>query len=186
MDTQSLLKQAQELLSPISTDTNFPEENRMDIFLTPSALIPAVEKLHTTHWGYLSAITGLDHIPSSQGTSEEREWAHTAEGEEQTGFGYSGSIEVLYHFCYRAAILTLRVQLPYQHTVVPSLCHLIPSATLFERELMEMFGVVVENTPNTDHLLLPDDWPAGVYPLRKEFTGFDSYDEGTGDTDDAA
>jgi Ni,Fe-hydrogenase III component G len=45
-------------------------------------------------------------------------------------------------------------------------------ATLYERELIEMFGITIEGTPNTDKLLLPDDWPAGVYPLRKEFTGF--------------
>ncbi len=186
MDTQKLLNQAQELLSPISSDTLFPEENRMDIILTASALIPAVEELNKANWGYLSAITGLDHIPSSQGSSEEREWAHAVAGEEQTGFSYSGSIEVLYHFCNQAAIVTLRVQLPYAHTVVPSICSIIPSATLFERELIEMFGVTVENTPNTDHLLLPDDWPAGIFPLRKEFTGFDSDDEGTGDINDAA
>jgi ech hydrogenase subunit E len=33
---------------------------------------------------------------------------------------------------------------------------------------MEMFGVVVEGTPNTNRLFLPDDWPDGVYPLRKD------------------
>ena len=35
---------------------------------------------------------------------------------------------------------------------------------------MEMFGVTVVDTPNPDRLFLPDEWPAGVYPLRKDFS----------------
>jgi NADH-quinone oxidoreductase subunit D len=31
-----------------------------------------------------------------------------------------------------------------------------------------MFGVDVVGTPNPDRLFLPDDWPDGVYPLRKD------------------
>ena len=34
-----------------------------------------------------------------------------------------------------------------------------------------MFGVDLLGTPDSDHLLLPDEWPNGVYPLRKSFTG---------------
>ncbi|MBK8901102.1 MAG: nickel-dependent hydrogenase large subunit [Anaerolineaceae bacterium] len=32
-----------------------------------------------------------------------------------------------------------------------------------------MFGITVTDTPHTEHLFLPDDWPAEVYPLRKDF-----------------
>ena len=35
-----------------------------------------------------------------------------------------------------------------------------------------MFGMTITGTPNTEKLLLPDDWPDGVYPLRKSFHGF--------------
>ena len=52
---------------------------------------------------------------------------------------------------------------------VPSVCAIIPSASFFERELIEMFGITVDGTPNRDRLFLPDDWPQGVYPLRKDF-----------------
>ena len=61
--------------------------------------------------------------------------------------------------------------MPYDAARVPSVCGLVPAATLYERELGEMFGVTVEGTPVTDHLLLPDSWPQGVYPLRKSFSG---------------
>jgi Ni,Fe-hydrogenase III component G len=60
---------------------------------------------------------------------------------------------------------------PYHDPRLPSICPLIPSATLYERELIEMFGFVIEDTPDPARLLLPDDWPDGVYPLRKAFEG---------------
>jgi Ni,Fe-hydrogenase III component G len=32
----------------------------------------------------------------------------------------------------------------------------------------------VVGTPDPGKLLLPDDWPDGVYPLRKSFTGLET------------
>ena len=81
-------------------------------------------------------------------------------------------MEVLYQFCEGPAVTTLRVTVPYSKAVIPTVCGIIPSATLYEREIIEMFGITIEGTPNTDKLLLPDDWPDKVYPMRKEFTGF--------------
>jgi Ni,Fe-hydrogenase III component G len=78
-------------------------------------------------------------------------------------------LEVLYHFCSKAAVITLRVSLPRENPVVPSIYKLIPACSLFERELMEMFGVVCEGTPDPRRLFLSDDWPQGKYPLRKDY-----------------
>jgi NADH-quinone oxidoreductase subunit D len=39
---------------------------------------------------------------------------------------------------------------------------------LFERELIEMFGVTVTGLADTSHLFLPDGWPEGTYPLLKD------------------
>jgi Ni,Fe-hydrogenase III component G len=83
----------------------------------------------------------------------------------------AGFLEVLYHFCHGAAMGTLRLTLPYSHPVILSICDLIPSAVIFERETIELFGVEIVDTPSREHLLLPDDWPDGVYPMRKSFTG---------------
>jgi Ni,Fe-hydrogenase III component G len=45
----------------------------------------------------------------------------------------------------------------------------IPGAILYERELQDMFGIVVEGLPDPRPLLLCDDWPAGEHPLRKDW-----------------
>ncbi|GIV65752.1 MAG: hypothetical protein KatS3mg047_0145 [Bellilinea sp.] len=151
---EEILTSAEKLLHPYALNFNRPEANRLDVYLARENLLPAVKAMVDARWGYLSTITGVDR-PASAG-----EEGQPAE---------QGEIEVLYSFCAGAAIVTLRVRVPYTDAVLPSICPLIPSATLGERELMEMFGVKVEGTPDTSRLILADSWPEGVYPLRKSF-----------------
>ncbi len=45
------------------------------------------------------------------------------------------------------------------------------SASLFERQIHEMFGIVPQGHPDLRRLHLHDEvWPKGFYPLRKDFT----------------
>jgi NADH-quinone oxidoreductase subunit C len=78
-------------------------------------------------------------------------------------------MEVLYHFCPGDAVIALRVRVPRENGALPSLCEVIPGAEVFERELHEMFGVEITGLHTPDRLYLPDDWPANVYPMRKDF-----------------
>lgn len=150
MDTDIALQRAGRLLAPWAQATRAPEHGRLDVVLAPDDLPAAVEALGEARWGYLTTITGRDL------------------GVE------AGELEVLYHFCAGAAIVTLRVYMPRAEASVPSVCPIIPSASFFERELSEMLGVDVIGTPNPDRLFLPDDWPDGVYPLRKDFAGVET------------
>ncbi|MDG6994875.1 MAG: NADH-quinone oxidoreductase subunit C [Nitrososphaerota archaeon] len=58
---------------------------------------------------------------------------------------------------------------PPQSSAFPSIALQIPSAALYEREIMDMFGLVPVGNPDTRPLVLHEHWPRGVYPLRKEF-----------------
>jgi Ni,Fe-hydrogenase III component G len=155
MDTETALKTAAGLLQPWTVETRSFEANRLDVYLAASDLPAAAAALVDAGWGYLSALTGLDH-PAPAPTEGD------PVVEEQ--------LEALYHFCEGAAVVTLRASVPVSHPVIPTVCGVIPTATLFERELMEMFGFVVEGTPVMDRLVLPDDFPQGLYPLRKALT----------------
>ena len=145
MTIETTLQTASALLAPWTAETQNPYPNRVDVTLPPGDLISGVRALVDAQWGYLSAVTALDL------------------GVE------AGIIEVLYHFCSEAAILTLRVRTPRSEACVPSVCAYLPYASLYERELIEMFGIRVEGTPDTSRLFLPDDWLDGVYPARKDF-----------------
>jgi Ni,Fe-hydrogenase III component G len=146
------LQEFESILASCTERYEWRDDFRLDAHLRPEMLIPAVKVLMSAGWLYLSAITGLDRPPAEDEAQE-------------------GQIELLYHFCNGPFILTLRTLVPYSHPVVTSVCSLIPYATLYERELIEMLGVEIQDTPSTDRLLLPDDWPDGVYPLRKSFKG---------------
>ncbi len=145
MEAGKLLETAVILLADVTIAKIEPEENRVDLVVTADNVVGAVEKLLDTEWGYLASITGLD--PSID----------------------DPNLEVLYQLCSGPVVLTLRVPVSKEDASVPTLCNLLPSASFFERELIEMFGVNVLGTPDPSRLFLPDEWPAGVYPLRKSF-----------------
>jgi Ni,Fe-hydrogenase III component G len=144
MNTETALQMAEKLLADCIIETRIPEPNRLDVVIDADDLLAAAKTLEAAHWGYLAAVTGLDNGPEV------------------------GQIEVLYHFCAGAAVLTLRVQTPRDRASVPSITGFLPHASFYERELREMFGVEVINLSNNDHLFLPDDWPDDLYPLRKD------------------
>jgi Ni,Fe-hydrogenase III large subunit/Ni,Fe-hydrogenase III component G len=50
---------------------------------------------------------------------------------------------------------------------VPSLTPIIPGADWGEREVYDLLGIVPEGHPDPRRLVLADDWPQDVFPLRK-------------------
>jgi len=69
----------------------------------------------------------------------------------------------------RKAFLVLRSEIDPAEPVIPSITPDIPGAAWAEREIRDMIGVVPIGHPDPRRLVLPDDWPEGVYPLRKDF-----------------
>jgi Ni,Fe-hydrogenase III component G len=44
----------------------------------------------------------------------------------------------------------------------------VAAAEWIEREIHDILGIDFKNHPNLKRLILFDDWPEGVYPLRKD------------------
>lgn len=155
------LKLAESLLEKITISTSRPEENRVDFVIDRDNIKTAAKiLLRDGHWGYLSAISAMDSP----------EYSFDEATKEKKLIPDRGNVEVLYHFCRGAAIATVRVSLPYADPSIDTICDILSSATLYEREAAELLGVVFRGTPNTDRLILPESWPDGVFPLRKAFT----------------
>lgn len=51
----------------------------------------------------------------------------------------------------------------------PSIAMAIPAATLHEREIRDMFGIIPIDNPDTRPLVLHDHWDKNIFPLRKDF-----------------
>jgi membrane-bound hydrogenase subunit beta len=124
----------------------------IQIWLTieKTALHAAVQQLCSIHYPHLAVISGCD----------------LGEG-----------IELLYHFFIYYGVVrgeynvTLRMTLSKKDLTIDTITDFIPGALTSEREKQEFFGITVNNIPDSRRMFLPDDFPEGVYPWRKDETG---------------
>lgn len=94
-----------------------------------------------------------------------------------SGNDLGDEIELLYHFTInygehlKEIPVNICVSIPKTNPKIPSICDLIPGALITEREKQDMLGVEVENIPDSRRIFVPDDFPEGVYPWRKDEKG---------------
>ncbi len=126
--------------------TDVYEHNDRRIYITVDAgSIPKVcRNLYEEHGGRLATMTGTD---------------------------IRGGIEILYHFMFPAEhrLITVRTLVKKPSPEIESIGVFYPAAIWIERELYDILGVTFTGHPDMRRLLMADDWPEGVYPLRREF-----------------
>jgi len=88
-----------------------------------------------------------------------------------TGVDAEHCFEVLHHFtddeC--GCMVTVKAFVrDRENPELDSITPLIPGAEWIEREIHDILGIAFTHHPNLQRLILHDDWPEGVYPLRKE------------------
>jgi len=84
-------------------------------------------------------------------------------------------MEILYHFTIEDInlVISLRVKLDKAKPEIESLAPLFEAANWIEREMHEMLGINFIEHPDLRKLLLPEGWPKGVYPLRRDYKEWD-------------
>jgi len=83
----------------------------------------------------------------------------------QTGTGF----EVLYHFAFDSdnCLVNVRVFTEEDPPVFDSISSVVLAAQYIEREMHDLLGLQFRNHPGLERILLSEDWPEGVYPLRR-------------------
>jgi Ni,Fe-hydrogenase III large subunit/Ni,Fe-hydrogenase III component G len=83
----------------------------------------------------------------------------------------SGDFAVLHLFSLDREHLYVLLESPVSEAdlKIESITEIIPGANWAEREFRDAIGVHPEGHPDPRRLLLADDWPEGVYPLRRDF-----------------
>jgi len=143
MKDNEIVERTQGLLGGRALSITNPAERRIFLAVAPADLPEAVRALRDgLGFTYLATISGVD------------------KGE---------TFELLYHLANTDACLTVRTEVPRSAPRVPAVTPVIPGAILYEREIQDMFGIVVEGLPDPRPLIVPDDWPAETYPLRKDW-----------------
>jgi len=91
------------------------------------------------------------------------------------------TIELIYHFTLNFGgrmeefNLNISVELPKTKPEIETICDYIPGALITEREKMEMLGVNIIGIPDDRRCFIPEDFPKGVYPWRRDNTGPEKY-----------
>jgi NADH:ubiquinone oxidoreductase subunit C len=141
-DTQ-IVERVKEMLGDKAVEVTHPAERRIFVLVEPQNLVAVARVLKES--------LGFVHVATISGVDL---------GEE---------FEILYHMSNEYTNLNLRTRIPRANPHVESICGVIPGAILYEREIQDMFGIVVDNIPDPRRLVLPDDWPEGQHPLRKDW-----------------
>lgn len=88
-----------------------------------------------------------------------------------TGLDDGDNLSFLYHFSRADGImLNIKYSVPKSNPILKTVTDIYPSAHIYERELEDLLGAKVEGLPEGKRYPLPDDWPKGQYPLRKDWT----------------
>jgi NADH-quinone oxidoreductase subunit C len=115
------------------------------IHVAPAAIREVLEFLRAQGFKHLMSVHGLDYYP------------------EEPRLG------VQYELLDRDALdrLTVKLRVPIDAAVVPSVTGAWPTANHQEREAYDMFGVVFEGHPDLRRILMPEDYEG--FPQRRDF-----------------
>jgi membrane-bound hydrogenase subunit beta len=87
-----------------------------------------------------------------------------------TGLDEGTVFSLMYHMAKPdGTVLSIKTSAPKEKPVFDTVSKYFPDAEIYEREVMDLFGVKVEGLPPGKRYPLPDDWPEGQYPLRKDW-----------------
>lgn len=100
-----------------------------------------------------------------------------------TGQDEREMLSLVYHLAQDSGIvLNIKISVDKARPAVRTVTGYFPGAEIYERELEDLFGIRVEGLPEGSRYPLTDDWPAGQYPLRKDW----KKTSGAGGTDEPA
>jgi membrane-bound hydrogenase subunit beta len=87
-----------------------------------------------------------------------------------TGLDEGPTLGAIYHLARESGIiLNLHISVPKDKPVIKTISERFPAAEAYEREMVDLLGIQVEGLPAGNRYPLPDGWPTGQYPLRKDW-----------------
>jgi membrane-bound hydrogenase subunit beta len=87
-----------------------------------------------------------------------------------TGLDEGSTLGLIYHLAQENGIvLNLATSVPKDKPVLKTVTSYFPAANVYEREVIDLLGIQIEGLPQGSRYPLTDDWPAGQFPLRKDW-----------------
>ena len=136
-------------------DESWQAPDQVTVTVELNSLPDIVSTLYYQHGGWLASVAGNDERPLNGQFA--LYYVLSVEG----GQG-NGSQEA------EKAYVVVRAQVPSHNPEFPAVTPKVPAAIWYEREVRDMLGLHPIGLPDERRLVLPDDWPDDLYPLRKD------------------
>ena len=146
MDARARLNQLKEKFGSSILRADVPNDSRLYVYVDPEALKAICRYVFRDLDARYVISVGADDRP------------------------YSGNFMVYHDFAFDKdkILFSIIVQLPADNPKVDSISDIVPGANWAEREIRDMFGIEPVGHPYPKRLILPDGWPEGLHPLRKD------------------
>ena len=143
---EEIIRAVEKAFPELVEESAVLREKKISVRISPEGLLEVAR--------YLRDHLGFDHPVSAGGIDFMREKL----------------LQMVYYLISseKRILLMLKVNIPRDNPVLPTLTQVWGAMNPHEREACEMLGIRFEGHPNPVHLLLPEDWEGG-YPLRKDF-----------------
>ena len=88
-----------------------------------------------------------------------------------SGIDTPDAMEIIYHWAFDShdVVVNILTKMARENPEIESVASICTGIEWIEREMTELLGITFRNHPDMRPLLLPEDWPEGVYPLRRDF-----------------
>jgi Ni,Fe-hydrogenase III large subunit/Ni,Fe-hydrogenase III component G len=146
MDARERLNQLKEKFGPAILRADFPNDSRLYVYVEGGSLKAICRYIFRDLDARYIISIGADDRP------------------------YSGDFLVFHDFAFDKdkLLLSIITRADAADPKVDSISDIIPGANWAEREIKDMFGIEPVGHPYPKRLVLPDGWPDGLHPLRKD------------------
>lgn len=126
---------------------DLPADNRLFLYVESAAIKPVCQHLFREMDARYIISIGADDRP------------------------YSGQFLVAHDFAFdpEHVLCSVLTHLPADNPRLDSISEVVPAANWAEREIRDLIGIEPVGHPYPKRLVLPDGWPDGSHPLRKDF-----------------
>ena len=146
MTSRGQLEQLREKFGPAIQRADLPDDGRLFVYVEPAAVKSVCQHIFATLDARYVISIGVDDRP------------------------YSGRFLVAHNFAFDPDHLLCSVLtfLPADNPRIDSITEVVPAAGWAEREMRDLVGIEPVGHRYLKRLVLPDGWPDGVHPLRKD------------------
>jgi Ni,Fe-hydrogenase III large subunit/Ni,Fe-hydrogenase III component G len=146
MDARERLNQLKEKFGPAIVRADLPTDGRMYVYVDPQVLKAVCRYVFRDLDARYVISIGADDRP------------------------FSGNFLVFHDFAFDKdkILCSIITQASADNPKVECISDVIPGANWAEREISDMFGIEAVGHPYPKRLILPDGWPDGLHPLRKD------------------